>query len=112
MPAAFPTALAGLLERKSVFEHDNNVKTTLMDDGEAVQMVMGDSVWVTVRCIFGSLTAAEYATLRAFFIANRTGLVTWTIDGVDYEGRFTGGWRYSQVGNRYSVTFTYRAKEV
>ena len=70
------------------------------------------TTWVSIRCSFAYLTQADRDTLRAFLIANRAGVITWTIDGVDYSGYFDGGHTESKAGNRYNVSFVYRAKEV
>lgn len=112
MAVAFPTALAGLLDRSSQFGHDNFTSVDIMDDGSPVQREMGDAVYARINCLFPFLTAAEYATMSAFLETNKSETVTWTIDSVDYSGVFDGGWRKTKKGNRYSVTFVYYAKEV
>lgn len=110
--AAFPTSIGDQLERSSTLSHSNYVALDIMDDGEASTRVLGDDVWVSIRCSFAYLTQADRDTLRAFLVTNRAGVITWTIDGVDYSGYFDGGHTESKAGNRYNVSFVYRAKEV
>lgn len=112
MAVAFPTSIGNKLARSSVISQDTYTLLDVMDDGEQHVRVIGDAPRTAVRCTFKYLSGADFATLRTFYNANRAETVTWTIDGVDYSGNFSGGWRHSKEGKTYNVAFNYRAVEV
>jgi hypothetical protein len=110
MSVAFPSGYN--LERSSVFTRDNNVRVDFMDDGSQRVRVLGPDQWTTIECQFAYLTQSEKDTLVTFANTNRAEQITWTIDGTDYIGRIISPVQENMTGNRYSVSFTFRAKEV
>lgn len=112
MAVAFPTSIGNKLARSSAFSQETYSRLDIMDDGTQHPMILGDSVRSTLRCTFKNLSATDFSTLRTFYNTNRAETVTWTIDGVDYSGNFSGGWRHSKEGNTFNASFNYRAVEV
>lgn len=111
MPVAFtPTTV---IQRSSQFTHDMNTRYDEMDDGEPRGRSFGSEEFTTINCHFHFMTKAERDTLMTFLTTNKAAVdITWTVDGIDYEGYFKSKFKQSFVGNLYNVTIMYRAKEV
>lgn len=107
--AAFPSGYN--LDRSSAFTFDEGVETDVFA-GAATQRVIGGS-YVTIDCKYQHLTSAERSTLRTFLTgAARYETVTMTIDGINYSGVLLGGFTETMTGNRYTISFNYRAEVV
>jgi len=112
MSVAFPTAIGDQLERASQLSADLGTEVTPMDDRTPHIQQLSTVFSIVLRCSFKLLTSTDRGTLRTFLKTNRAETITWTIDGVDYSGFFDGGYTENKKGNRYNVSFVYRAVEV
>ena len=108
--AAFPTGYN--LARESRFSVSEGVENDIIS-GSMTQRVVG-STYVSIQCEYNYLTSSERATLRAFLNgdARFDTAVTMTVDGINYSGIIVGGFRERMDGDRYSISFEYRAQEV
>lgn len=104
---AFPTGF--YLDRSTTFRHHPTESIDMMSDGAPRSRTLTTSRYVTISCEFSFLTADEKATLESFLLSNQANTITWTIDGVDYSGRFVGGHSVTMTGPLFSVSFTYYA---
>jgi len=108
MSVAFPSGYA--LSRKTTFARDPSIAVDYLEDGTPRTREIGGVAWVVIQCEIEYITKAERDTLTAFLFSNRSSEITWTIDGTSYTGRIISGVEEKITGNRYSLSFTYRAR--
>lgn len=109
--AAFPAGYT--LDRASPFSNDKITDTWVLTDGTSLQQIRGADAYVTIRASIKYMDSADRTTLKTFLDANRySTATTWTIDGINYSGIFVGGYKEKLIGQLYSISFIFRAKEV
>jgi hypothetical protein len=110
MSVAFPSGYP--IARPVQISDDLNTQIDVMDDNSTSLRQLGTVTYTTLQVQLRYLESSELSTLLSFINTNKGEEITWTIDSINYIGYIVGPFVRTMVGNRYNVTFTYRAKEV
>jgi hypothetical protein len=111
---AFPTSIGDKMLRETPIPIDQGVESDIVAGGASRSRVLTTDDWALIACRFPVLTETEKNTLVSFLTTNKLNTITWTIDGIDFEGSlWRGRYETQRVGaSYYSVVFEYRARIV
>lgn len=102
------------LDWASPVRHKSRVKVRRWSDGTPYSQRTTTTRWIEFDCQISGMTVALRTALINFIYDNdEEPAVLWTIDGVNYSGRFVGDITEGMAGrNNTSLRFRYYAKAV
>jgi len=98
-------------DRSIVIVDDVGMQWTEMSDNSIRGIEVSTVARTEIPCSFSALTEAEMIALVEFLETNKAEEITWDLDGISYIGHLRGPVTRTMTGNRYTVAFTYYARE-
>ena len=104
--------ISGYYPARSISIADNlGMEWTEMSDNSVRGIEVSTVAYTEIPCSFPALTESEMIALVEFLQTNKAEEITWDLDGISYIGHLRGPVTRTMTGNRYTVAFTYYARE-